>query len=94
VQPTIEGAFAPLAGFVLGKGKLKGEGGERVKRILTVLVTGLVMVAMLAVMAAPAFADRPAAKNGGKGQPVLNGGGNCPTGLQSGNQGAQNKCDR
>jgi Spy/CpxP family protein refolding chaperone len=64
------------------------------KRIFTGLVVALVMAAMLAVMAAPAFADPPAAKNGGKGQPVINGGGNCPTGLQSGYQGAQNKCDR
>ena len=65
-----------------------------IKRISLLLVAAM-LVAMLAVATAgAAFADRPAAKNQGKGQPVLNAGGNCPTGLQSGNQGAQNKCDK
>ena len=64
------------------------------RRTLMVLAVALLLVAMVAASAAPAFAAPPSAKNQGKGQPVLNGGGNCPTGLQSGNQGAQNKCDR
>ena len=66
-----------------------------VKRILAMLMACLFMVAVLAVMAAPAFAAPPAAKNQGKGQPVVNQGGKCPGGLNKDrSQGAQNKCDK
>ena len=65
-----------------------------IKHIILLLAVALLLVAMVAASAAPAFAAPPSAKNQGKGQPVLNQGGNCPTGLQSGNQGAQNKCDK
>jgi hypothetical protein len=52
-----------------------------VKRILTVLTVALVMAAMLAVMAAPAFAAPPSKDKPGKGHPVETQSGQCPAGL-------------
>ena len=64
------------------------------KRILLVLTVALVMVAMLVVMVAPAFADRPARDKPGKGHPVVNAAGKCPNGLnRDTSPGGLKKCD-
>ena len=81
--------------FEKGKAEKLGKGGEkRVKRIFAILMACLFMIAVVAVMAMPAFAAPPERDKPGKGHPVETQSGNCPGGLNKDTSpGGLKKCD-